>query len=186
MGLYSIKEGGQLKWTVNVSRSSGGGMRTSPGKEEEESERGRMVFRYGGFTNPDKRGLDLTSSEEYNIEILYVTYDYTAHGIVSDDGTKVTMMDGSVMELMDDEARKKLKEDQDPADNPSNNYTSKPNEMGKIFWISGLTGMGKTTTARLLQEKKGFVSYEGDCFLMGCNPYVGASEQGPSYYGTRQ
>ena len=71
------------------------------------------------------------------------------------------------MELMDEEARKKLKEDQDPAENPSNNYTAKPDDIGEIIWISGLTGIGKTTTAQVLKEKKGFVSHEGDCFLMG-------------------
>jgi len=183
-GLYSIIEGGQVKWTVYVRECEG--MRTTPGKEDEESERGRMIIKYGSFTNPDKRGLELTGAEEYNVEILYVTYDFTTHGVVGEDGTKVTMMDGSSMELMSEEARKKLKEDQDPADNPSHTYSPQPGNLGEIIWISGLTGMGKTTTARVLQEKEGFVSYEGDCFLMGCNPYVGASAPGPSYYGTRQ
>merc|ERR1719228_2351200 len=93
------------------------------------------------------------------------------------------MMDGNVMELMDDEAKKNLIVEQDPADDPPNTY--KKSEMGKIIWISGLSGMGKTTTAKLLQETEGFVNYEGDCFLYGLNPYVGASKKGPTYFGVR-
>ena len=182
-GLYSITEGGQLKWTVDIKGQDG--MRTTPGNEDQVSERGRMVLKQGSFDNPDKRGLALTGQEEYNVEILYVFYNFIVVGVVNDVGTKITMMSGSVMELLDDEGKKKLKDDQDPADNPSNTYTPQPEKVGEIIWISGLTGMGKTTTARILQEEEGFVSYEGDCFLMGCNPYLGASEKGLSYYGTR-
>ena len=40
-GLYSIKEGGQLKWTVYVRECEG--MRTTPGKEDEESESGSTL-----------------------------------------------------------------------------------------------------------------------------------------------
>ena len=74
---------------------------------------------------------------------------------------------------------------QDPAENPPNTYNPQPDQIGNILWISGLSGMGKSTTARLLQEKEGFVNYEGDCFLLGLNPYVGAAPEGPSPLGTR-
>ena len=70
---------------------------------------------------------------------------------------------------MDEEARNKLKNEKGPADNPPNSYNPQPKQAGLIIWISG---MRKTTTARLLQEKKGFVNYKGDCFLMGLNPII--------------
>ena len=94
-------------------------------------------------------------------------------------------MDGNIFEFMDEEAKKKMKDEQDPAESPPNSYNPQPEQMGKILWITGVAGMGKTTTARLLQEKQGFVNYEGDCFLMGLNPYVGSAPEGSSYLGTR-
>jgi len=142
----------------------------------------QVQLKYGHFTNSDKRGLKLTGKEEYNFEMTWFS---TIHGVVCEDGTKITMMNGNVLELMDEETIKKMKEEKDPADNPSNTYKPQPENLGKIIWLSGLSGMGKTTTAKLLQEKEGFVNYEGDCFLMGLNPYVGASLKGNSYFGTR-
>jgi hypothetical protein len=63
-----------------------------------------------------------------------------------------------------------LKDEQEPAESPPNTYTPQPDEIGKILWISGLTGMGKSTTAKILQEEEGFVNYEGNCFLKGVEP----------------
>ena len=146
-GLYSLTEEGQLRWTVAIRGEDG--MKTTPGNEDQLSERGKMRLKLGSFTNPDKRGLELTGKHEYNVEILYVSYYFTAHGIVSEDGKKITLMNGSIMELLDEEAKKRLKDEQEPAESPPNTYTPQPDKIGKILWISGLTGMGKSTTARL-------------------------------------
>jgi len=156
-----------------------------PGKEEdeEEKEKGKMKLKSGIFSNPDKRGLNATGKENYDVEVYYVHHDIRNHGVLSEAGTKITMMDGNILELMDEEAKKNMKVEQDPAENPPNTYKVEP--MGKILWISGMSGMGKTTTAKLLQEKEGFVNYEGDCFIYGLNPYVGAAPEGASYFGTR-
>jgi len=182
-GLYGMAVGGQVIKTVNIKGEMG--EMSTPGNDDQGNEMGKMRLSSGSFTNPDKRGLDMTGKEEYNVEIVYVFHNYTVHGVVSQDGTKITMMNGQVMELMNEEAIKKLEEEKDPAENPPNTYDPKPEQMGGILWISGLSGIGKTTTAKLLQEKEGFVNYEGDCFLMGLNPYVGASAKGASHFGTR-
>eukprot|EP00091_Calanus_sinicus_P019412 TRINITY_DN4873_c0_g1_i1.p1 TRINITY_DN4873_c0_g1~~TRINITY_DN4873_c0_g1_i1.p1 ORF type:complete len:318 (-),score=83.98 TRINITY_DN4873_c0_g1_i1:72-1025(-) len=158
---------------------------TTPGVEDVENEAGKMKLKSGQFTNVDKRGLDATGQGHYNVEIHYVYHDIRSHGVVSEGGKRITMMNGSIFEFMDEEAQKKMKDDQDPADNPPNSYNPQPDKMGKILWITGISGMGKTTTAKLLQEKEGFVNYEGDCFLMGLNPYVGSAPKGSSYFGTR-
>ena len=69
-GLYSITEGGQLKWTVDINGENG--MRTTPGNEDQVIERGRMVLEQGSFQNSDKRGLALTGPCIQNLhEMLF-------------------------------------------------------------------------------------------------------------------
>ena len=107
----------------------------------------KMRLKSGQFTNPYKRGLDATGKEHYNVEIYFVYHDKSIHGVVSEDGKKITMMNGNIFEFMDEEAKKKMKGEQDPAENPPNSYNPQPEKMGKILWITGVAGMGKTTTA---------------------------------------
>jgi len=182
-GLYSFSMGGKVVMLVDIQGESGQG--SVPGKDEDEQEKAQMKIKVksGIFSNPDKRGLDATGKENYDVEIYYVHHDLSTHGVLSEDKKKITMMDGNILELMDEEAKKNMKVEQDPAENPPNNYS--PKAMGKILWISGMSGMGKTTTAKLLQKKEGFVNYEGDCFIYGLNPYVGAAPEGSSFFGTR-
>lgn len=182
-GFYTYTMGGQVVKTATIKGEEG--LMTTPGVEDVENESGKMKLKSGQFTNVDKRGLDATGKEHYNIEIYFVYHDKSIHGVVREDGKKITMMDGNIFEFMDEEAKKKMKDEQDPAENPPNSYNPQPEKMGKILWITGVAGMGKTTTAKLLQEKEGFVNYEGDCFLMGLNPYVGSAPKGSSYFGTR-
>jgi len=181
-GLYTYSKEAQVIMTVEIKGEAGRMIGTG---FDEESERAQMELKPGLFTNVDDRGLKTTGKESYNVEIYFAHRKKHAHGVLSEDGKKITMMNGDVMDFMDEEAKKSMKENQDPAENPPNTYTPKPGQMGSILWISGMSGMGKTTTAKLLQEKEGFVNYEGDCFLMGLNPYVGAAPKGPSYFGTR-
>ena len=42
-----------------------------------------------------------------------------------------------VFEWLDDESIEKLKEDREPYEAPSTHYTPKPNNLGKLIWLSG-------------------------------------------------
>ena len=42
-----------------------------------------------------------------------------------------------VCEWLDDEAIEKIKEDREPFEAPSTHYTPKPNDLGKLIWLSG-------------------------------------------------
>ena len=52
--------------------------------------------------------------------------------------------------------------------------------IGKIIWITGAPGMGKSTSAQLLARSEGYVYYEADCFAALKNPFVPLDVADPS------
>ena len=68
-------------------------------------------------------------------------------------------------------------QESDSYEAPPNHYTLRPGHFGKLIWISGAPGFGKSTTARRMAESHGFVYYEGDCFLAAKNPYLPPSDR---------
>ena len=52
--------------------------------------------------------------------------------------------------------------------------------LGRIVWITGSPGLGKSTSAQLLGRDHGYVYYEADCFMRLCNPYVPLNVDNPS------
>jgi len=144
----------------------------------------KLEINYGVFDHPDKRGLEVTGAREYNLQSRGSTKkDILDCGVVSEDGKSMTMMNGCVWLWLDEEAFQQKKNNTDPVDNMPNDYECKP--PGKLVWLTGGTGMGKSTTATYMKENAGFVHYEGDCFIYGINPYVGAAPQGSSLFGPR-
>ena len=51
-------------------------------------------------------------------------------------------------------------------------YKVEPERQGRLMWISGPPGLGKSTSAQILSREHGFVYYEGDCFFGLRNPYI--------------
>ena len=57
---------------------------------------------------------------------------------------------------------------------------------GKLIWLSGAPGMGKSTSAQLLAREKGFVYYEADTFRRMVNPFMPLTVDNPSNAITKQ
>ena len=58
--------------------------------------------------------------------------------------------------------------------------TPKPEKPGRIFWLSGPPGTGKSTTCQLMARKKGFVYYEADATMGLINPFIDINTENPS------
>ena len=58
--------------------------------------------------------------------------------------------------------------------------TPKPEKQGKVFWISGPPGAGKSTTCQLMARENGYVYYEADATTSFVNPFVNLDVQEPS------
>ena len=61
-----------------------------------------------------------------------------------------------------------------------------PSLSGKLIWLTGAPGLGKSTSAQILGRDHGFVYYEVDCFLHLKNPYVPLTASNPTMAQTRQ
>jgi len=150
--------------------------------EEDHVEKGfnKRIWKNGIFGETDEKICKSTGKSHYVVKIENPAKpEDQAFGVVSDNGKIITAKGefGFIytMEWIDEEEAKALKnaseDDKDPYEAPPNHYTLKPGHVGKLIWISGPPGSGKSTTARRMMETQGFVHYEGDCFLHNRNPY---------------
>ena len=79
-----------------------------------------------------------------------------------------------------EEEKIELENNFDPIEAPPGPYTVQPDVQGKIIWLSGAPGMGKSTTAQILAREDGYVYYEADCFTKLKNPYIPLDAANPS------
>jgi len=63
---------------------------------------------------------------------------------------------------------------------PSCPYKIQPENQGKLVWLSGPPGVGKSTTGQLLSKKANYVYYEVDCLTKYLNPFVPLDIEEPS------
>ena len=68
----------------------------------------------------------------------------------------------------------------DAIDAIPHHYKEQPENQGKLLWLSGSAGLGKSTSGLVLSKKAGYVYYEGDAFMSHLNPYVPTEVDEPS------
>ena len=97
-------------------------------------------------------------------------------GILSDDRTKLTLWsitkEVASFEKMSEEEYDAFQSSAEPADAPSSHYKIQPEFQGRLLWISGAPGLGKSTIGYYLSRNAGYVFYEADCFGSNVNPYI--------------
>ena len=105
--------------------------------------------------------------------------------MISNDGKTIYSWgianDVECLEWMSDEDLKKLADDREHKDSPSCPYKIQPENQGKLVWLSGPPGAGKSTTAQLMSREAGYVYIEADCTMCFLNPFVPPNVDNPAH-----
>jgi len=111
-------------------------------------------------------------------------------GVVSEDGTKIYSWGMwnclETLTWQSEEDIQKLAEDRDPMEAPSCHYKVQPENQGKLVWLSGPPGAGKSTTGALMGKDAGYVYFEADCTMSGQNPFVSLDAENPTAAAFKQ
>jgi len=136
-----------------------------------------MTITFGDFGKADPEVVEASGHSKYNVEMRYEAFGQSPvdHGVMNPTGQKMTfktMFGLWTWEWITAEEAERLANDGDPILEPVCPYKIQPEKQGKLFWITGPPGLGKSTSAQLLAGKHGYVFYEGDCFFTLRNPYI--------------
>ena len=111
-------------------------------------------------------------------------------GVMSKDGKLIYSWgmwnDVEHLKWLSDEDLKRMADDRDPKDFPSCPYKIQPENQGKLVWLSGPPGAGKSTTGQLMSKEAGFVYFEADCTMHNLNPFVPPNAGNPSLAAFQQ
>ena len=155
------------------------------------SEVGLGTWKFGDFGEAHPDIVKSTGKKNYNVDINLYSGMWLSKGVVSDDGETLTLWtmanEVNSFKKMSLEEYEAFKNSADPYDAPTNHYKIQPEfNNGKLLWVTGAPGSGKSTTALILSRKAGYVYYEADCFARHSNPYVPPDVDEPSIAQQRQ
>jgi len=145
-----------------------------------------MSIKYGNFGEADPKIEKMCGLKTYNIELV-ITFpggsSMSSMGVLYDEGRKCSMKGFTgfcSLEKINEEEFQQIMNDFDPLEAPPGPFKLQPGKEGKIVWMTGAPGMGKSTSAQLLAKNHGYVYYEADCFMGLKNPYVPLDTDNPS------
>ena len=137
------------------------------------------TWTFGQFGETPPEIKEITGQDTYDIEMVHkipVVGEMTTYGVLSQDKKTIHCL-GHQQNLtsrkwLSPEEFEKLKDDSEPWDQMVCPYPKEPGTQGKIIWLSGPPGAGKTTTGNMLMKTGQFVCYEADTFMFHLNPYL--------------
>ena len=96
--------------------------------------------------------------------------------VISEDGNTIHTFgiwsDLECYKWQSEDDLKHLAEDRDPALEPTCHYKIQPENQGKLVWLTGTPGSGKSTVGHLMSKEAGYVYFEGDCVDNYLNPFI--------------
>ena len=149
-----------------------------------ENDFGKGAWKFGDFGEANPEIVKIIGNKNYNVDMNLWGGFWCSKGVVSDDGETVTTMtltnDVGHFEWMSEEDFETFKKEGDPADAPPSHYKIQPEVSGKLLFISGAPGFGKSTSGLFLSKLAGYVYYEADAFGITVNPYIPPNAEEPS------
>ena len=150
-----------------------------------------MTFKHGVFGEVDEEIAKITGEKNYTVETKFeaVGKELVSYGVLVEDGTKFVIKSFVglwTLHWVTEEEAHRLANDGDPILAPPSPYQVEPERQGKLLWITGAPGLGKSTSAQLLGRDHGYVYYEADCFFSLKNPYIPVDAEEPSLAFQRQ
>jgi len=137
----------------------------------------KTTWKFGDFgeAHPDVAKKLNIYKVKNTVQISQFDGEFKQNAVLSNDRKTLTYYGAAnsidILEWSSDEV-KKLLESGDPMEAPPNPYKIQPENHGKLLFISGAPGLGKSTTGMLLGKNFGYVYYEADAFLAHLNPYT--------------
>ena len=140
----------------------------------------KITFVLGDFGEADPEVVAVSGESRYTVQMKIEMggTERMTPMVLTDEGKAFyfksvikTITIGCLRWVTEEEALKAAN-DGDPIEAPPSIYKLEPERQGKLLWITGAPGLGKSTTAQLLSRNHGFVFYEGDCFWSLRNPYI--------------
>ena len=145
------------------------------------------TLKFGSYEETLPEIEKVTGKKNYDVEMTYWGGVLKSRGSLTDDGSRIIMPalftpNGELEEFywMSKEEFEELRDAGEPIEAMSCPYRIQPESLGKLLWISGPPGAGKSTSAQLLCKNTGFVYFEADCTMKHANPYIPADVENPS------
>ena len=143
------------------------------------------TWTYGDFGDAHPEVQKESGKVRYNAEMNAMGGVWKIPMVITDDG-KTAIFYGMahcvdfVEWLSEEELAEAIATNGVPHDNMPHTFQARPGYPGKIVWLSGAPGLGKSTSAMLLGKNAGYVYYEADSFMNHMNPYVSTDADEPT------
>jgi len=141
-------------------------------------------WQYGDYGEAKSAITEKSGASSYNVEMTFWMGKLIIKGVLLSCGKKIHVIGfdnaPTTYEWISEEELIAFIDSGDSVDAPSSHYKVQPEYQGKLLWITGPPGAGKSTSGQMLSKIADYVYYEADAFMSNANPYIPPDAAEPS------